>query len=188
MRVICHGNVKKCVVFTSCVRLFAIPWAIAHQNPLPMGFPRQEYWSDLPSPPPQMWIHKLAIISRETMRELQLLFITMALIQFWMKVYIHSFLIMTVLNSRPPHPPNSCYTYFEFISWTSRHEKLGLYNPGIYLLLGLKKRPLSVWAAGRAWSSSSTISPRTQFIFNWFSWSQDDCQQLLGVVLLCSRL
>ena len=107
MRVICHGNVKKCVVFTSCVRLFAIPWAIAHQNPLPMGFPRQEYWSDLPSPPPQMWIHKLAIISRETMRELQLLFITMALIQFWMKVYIHSFLIMTVLNSRPPHPPNS---------------------------------------------------------------------------------
>ena len=28
-----------------------IPWTIAHQAPLPMGFPRQEYWSGLPFPP-----------------------------------------------------------------------------------------------------------------------------------------
>ena len=26
--------------------------AIAHQAPLSMGFPRQEYWSGLPFPPP----------------------------------------------------------------------------------------------------------------------------------------
>ena len=26
---------------------FATPWTIAHQVPLPMGFPRQEYWSGL---------------------------------------------------------------------------------------------------------------------------------------------
>ena len=26
------------------------PWTIAHQAPLPMGFPRQEYWSGLPFP------------------------------------------------------------------------------------------------------------------------------------------
>ena len=32
---------------TNCVRLFAIPWIIAHQAPLSMGFPRQEYWSGL---------------------------------------------------------------------------------------------------------------------------------------------
>ena len=28
------------------------PWTIAHQAPLSMGFPRQEYLSGLPFPPP----------------------------------------------------------------------------------------------------------------------------------------
>ena len=36
----------------SCVRLFATPWTVAHQAPLSMGFPRQEYWSGVPFPPP----------------------------------------------------------------------------------------------------------------------------------------
>ena len=36
----------------SCVHLFAIPWTVAHQAPLSMGFSRQEYWSGLPCPPP----------------------------------------------------------------------------------------------------------------------------------------
>ena len=36
----------------SPVRLFVIPWAVAFQAPLPMGFPRQEYWSGLPFPSP----------------------------------------------------------------------------------------------------------------------------------------
>ena len=27
---------------------FATPWTVALQAPLPMGFPRQEYWSVLP--------------------------------------------------------------------------------------------------------------------------------------------
>ena len=27
------------------------PWTVAHQAPLSMGFPRQEYWSGLPFPP-----------------------------------------------------------------------------------------------------------------------------------------
>ena len=31
---------------------FGTPWAVAHQAPLSMGFPRQEYWSGLPFPPP----------------------------------------------------------------------------------------------------------------------------------------
>ena len=34
------------------VRLFATPWTIAHQALLFMGFSRQEYWSELPYPPP----------------------------------------------------------------------------------------------------------------------------------------
>ena len=29
---------------------FATPWTVAHQAPLFMGFPRQEYWSGLPFP------------------------------------------------------------------------------------------------------------------------------------------
>ena len=32
--------------------LFATPWTKIHQVPLSMEFSRQEYWSDLPSPPP----------------------------------------------------------------------------------------------------------------------------------------
>ena len=35
-----------------CVQLFAIPWTVAHQSPLSMGFPRQEYCSELPFPTP----------------------------------------------------------------------------------------------------------------------------------------
>ena len=36
----------------SHVRLFATPWAVAHQTPPSMGFSRQEYWSGLPFPSP----------------------------------------------------------------------------------------------------------------------------------------
>ena len=36
----------------SRVRLFAAPWTIAYQDPLSMGFSRQEYWSGLPFPSP----------------------------------------------------------------------------------------------------------------------------------------
>ena len=35
-----------------CVPLFEIPWTVARQAPLSMGFPRQEYWSGLSCPPP----------------------------------------------------------------------------------------------------------------------------------------
>ena len=36
----------------SLVQLFVTPWTTARQSPLSMGFPRQEYWSGLPWPPP----------------------------------------------------------------------------------------------------------------------------------------
>jgi len=42
--------VRACVL--SHVRFFATPWTVAHQAPLSMGFPRQEYWSGSPFPPP----------------------------------------------------------------------------------------------------------------------------------------
>ena len=36
----------------SRVLIFVIPWTVALQAPLAMGFSRQEYWSGLPCPPP----------------------------------------------------------------------------------------------------------------------------------------
>ena len=36
----------------SCVQLFVTPWTVARQAPRSMGFSRQEYWSELPLPPP----------------------------------------------------------------------------------------------------------------------------------------
>ena len=38
------------VKLLSHVRFLATPWSAAHQAPLPMGFPRQEYWSGVPLP------------------------------------------------------------------------------------------------------------------------------------------
>ena len=35
------------------VQLFVIPWTVAHQASLSMGFPRQEYWSGFPFPSPR---------------------------------------------------------------------------------------------------------------------------------------
>ena len=40
-----------CVVTKSCLTLATL-WTVAHQVPLSMRFPRQEYWSRLPFPPP----------------------------------------------------------------------------------------------------------------------------------------
>ena len=37
-----------CAWVLSCVQLFVTSWTIAHQVPLFMGFPRQEYWNGLP--------------------------------------------------------------------------------------------------------------------------------------------
>ena len=34
----------------SCIQLFENPWTVACQDPLSMGFSRQEYWSRLPYP------------------------------------------------------------------------------------------------------------------------------------------
>ena len=41
-----------CVCSISHIRLFVAPWTAACQDPLSMGFPRQEYWSGLPCPAP----------------------------------------------------------------------------------------------------------------------------------------
>ena len=40
-----------CLVAQSC-RLSVAPWTVACQAPLSMEFPRQEFWSEWPFPPP----------------------------------------------------------------------------------------------------------------------------------------
>ena len=42
-----------CAQLLSCTVLSATPWTVAHQAPLSMGFPRQEYWSGLPFHSPE---------------------------------------------------------------------------------------------------------------------------------------
>ena len=42
------------VKLLSHVRLFATPRTVAYQAPLPMGFSRQKYWSELPYPSPEI--------------------------------------------------------------------------------------------------------------------------------------
>ena len=37
-------------LFKRCPDSFETPWRVAHEAPLSMGFPRQEYWSGLPFP------------------------------------------------------------------------------------------------------------------------------------------
>ena len=49
-----RGQVALLVVHTLCFSRsvtsdsLAAPWTVAHQAPLSVGFPRQEYWSGLP--------------------------------------------------------------------------------------------------------------------------------------------
>ena len=47
------GDTKLLVKPLSRVQLFAIPWIVAYQAPVSMGFSRQKYWSGLPFPSPE---------------------------------------------------------------------------------------------------------------------------------------
>ena len=46
------GILCVCIQSLSRALLFATPWTVAYQAPLPMGFSRQEYWSELSFPIP----------------------------------------------------------------------------------------------------------------------------------------
>ena len=41
-----------CAYVLSYTQPFKIPWTVAHQTPLAMGFLKQEYWNGLPFPLP----------------------------------------------------------------------------------------------------------------------------------------
>ena len=53
-----------CVLTQSCLTLCDPMEPIAHQVPLSMRFPRQEYWSKLPFPPPGIKAASLALAGR----------------------------------------------------------------------------------------------------------------------------
>ena len=44
-----HPKSHNCLVAKLCPSLLT-PWTVAHQAPLSMGFPKQEYWNGLPFP------------------------------------------------------------------------------------------------------------------------------------------
>ena len=50
---VCTISINKGTYVLSHAQLFATLWTVAHQSPLSLGFPRQEYWSGLPFPPPR---------------------------------------------------------------------------------------------------------------------------------------
>ena len=45
-----NSNISKVSVSLSVMSDSVTPWTVAHQAPLSVGFPRQEYWSGLPFP------------------------------------------------------------------------------------------------------------------------------------------
>ena len=47
-----HFSLGLLLVLLSHVQLFASPWTVARQAPLPMEFSRHKYWSGLPFPTP----------------------------------------------------------------------------------------------------------------------------------------
>ena len=42
-KILLSTDYSSCLGVKSCQTLFATPWTVAHQAPLFMGFPRQEY-------------------------------------------------------------------------------------------------------------------------------------------------
>ena len=59
--------VHVCVWVLSCVPSFVTPWTVACQAPLSMGFPRQEFWSELslpiPGDLPNLGIEPISLLS-----------------------------------------------------------------------------------------------------------------------------
>ena len=84
----CFACVPNCF---SHVWFFLIPWAVAWQALLSMGFSKQEYWSGLPCPPPVpiFWLGCFLILSSMSclyileVNPLPCCFICKYFLQFW---------------------------------------------------------------------------------------------------------
>ena len=90
------GHVYCCSVAKSCLTSFATPWTVAHQAPLSMGFPRQEYVSVAEQCPWCRWIvHCSFTIDRHLgcfLREAVMMFLCQE--HFCTSLWAHTFYIL----------------------------------------------------------------------------------------------
>ena len=84
-------------VAQSCPTL-ETPWTVAHQAPLSMGYPRQEYWSGLPFPSPGDWTWVSWIAGRffaiwATRKEPKCPSVDEWIKKMYVCIYIHTYLV-----------------------------------------------------------------------------------------------
>ena len=59
-----HVCVRVRAQLLSCVQLLVVPWTVAHQAPLSVGFSRQEYWCELSFPTSGDLPDPMSLVSR----------------------------------------------------------------------------------------------------------------------------
>ena len=99
-------------IVLSCVRFFAIPWTVAHQAHLPMGFSSQEYWSGLPFPSP---------ISTLKLFKINFRFYEFYLIDYWSWVFPPFLFSSFWVHSKS-------WLWYSVASLTKRYLKLCLWS------------------------------------------------------------
>ena len=110
----------------SRVRLLATPWTAAYQAPPPMGFSRQEYWSEVPVPSPEYQV--------KTSKSLPFLLLKKNTVSLYCpeKIFnnIYSFYGPVVKN-----PPS---TRFKSIIWCQDYPKMHLMGERPCAILSFK--------------------------------------------------
>ena len=103
-----------CLVAKSRPVLLWPPWTAALQAPLSIGFPRQEYWSELPFPPPGALPHpgikpELPALAGRffTTEPLRYLSVQFSSVQFSRSVVSDSLRLHESQHARPPCPSPS---------------------------------------------------------------------------------
>ena len=90
----------------SHVQLFATLWTVVQQAPLSMGFSMQEYWSDLPFPPPGHLPDLGIELSSLMFPALKGGFFTTGdtwEVQLWIYIYIYDSYFLIIANMNTTH-------------------------------------------------------------------------------------
>ena len=110
----------------SCVQFFATLWTVAHQAPLSMGFPRQEYWRGLPCPHEILYPQPVLTSALGDMCILSLLYVsffTVHVIIFlgYYKLFESTYQVICLYLSKTANVINckaSCRMYFRQVHFT----------------------------------------------------------------------
>ena len=104
----------------SCIQLFVTPWTMTRQDPLSMGFPRQEYWTGLPFPSPSKYfkMNKGLAHFENCFTVNPYSYIVLLCRKLKPYIFLGSFLFMPsstpVLPGKKFHPiPSSCHAILE---------------------------------------------------------------------------